>query len=167
MIIATDANILINFIHVGRLDLLGALPGKAFTVPIPVVREIRDSAQAAVLQKALRAEHLGQADLTGPDELEYYANLCRTLGKGESACLALARHRGWSIASDEKRLFRRTAIAELGEAGVTTTPELMVQAIHAGLATVDEADAWKALLARHRFVMKFDSFSDLLGNASE
>jgi hypothetical protein len=38
-VVVTDANILINLIHVGRLDLLGKLPPYSFVVPEEVVKE--------------------------------------------------------------------------------------------------------------------------------
>lgn len=100
--------------------------------------------------------------MTSIDELEHYSKLIRTLGKGESACLALASSRNWSLASDEKRLFRRTAIVEIGERNIWTTPDIILHAIHAGLASVEETDHWKECLTQNRFHMKFDSFTELL-----
>jgi hypothetical protein len=41
-IVAADANILINFIHVQRLDLLGHLPEYEFVMPEEVRGEITD-----------------------------------------------------------------------------------------------------------------------------
>ncbi len=36
-VVVTDTNILINLIHIGRLDLLGKLPPYSFVVPEEVV----------------------------------------------------------------------------------------------------------------------------------
>ena len=41
-VVVTDTNILINLIHVGRLDMLGQLPGYEFAVPEQVVIEVTD-----------------------------------------------------------------------------------------------------------------------------
>lgn len=161
-IIATDANILINFMHLDRLDVLGTLPGCRFIAPQEVTNEITDEVQVLILQNAFEAAHIEQTALSSIDELEMYADFNRTLGKGESACLALALHRGWLIASDEKGAFSRTVIEHIGKGKLVTTPELIVHAIHSGLTTVEEADRWKELLAERRFAMKLDSFSDLL-----
>lgn len=161
-IVALDANVLINFIHIGRLDLLGNLSAMTFMVPNEVENEITDGMQAAALKEATAAGHLQQTAMTDPAELEHHVALTRYLGKGEAACLTLATARGWSLASDEKRLFRRTAITEIGNARILTTPDLIVHAIRAGLASVDEADRWKRFLASQRFKMKFDSFAELL-----
>lgn len=38
-VIVIDATVLINLTHVGRLDLLGSLPGFVFVAPDPVVAE--------------------------------------------------------------------------------------------------------------------------------
>ena len=45
-----------------------------------------------------------------------------------------------------------------------TTPAIYLRAIRAGLLSVAEADADKALLASRRFVMRFASFADLLNS---
>jgi predicted nucleic acid-binding protein len=95
-------------------------------------------------------------------ELTTYAELRRVMGKGEAACLALAEARGWIVASDEKKRFRREVIARLGEERLVTTAGLFVLAIRAGLLSVEEADQAKAILERHRFRMKFRSFRELV-----
>jgi len=160
--IATDANVLINFIHIDQLELLGALPDTIFVIPGEVVNEITDSVQAAALQKAFAAGHVHRTDLAGISELEQYSTLIRTLGNGESACLALARSRNWSLASDEKRLFRRTALAEVGKERIWTTPDIIVHAIQAEVVSVEEADHWKEHLSQNRFHMQFCSLAELL-----
>ena len=58
LVVLTDTSVLINFLHLDRLDLLGKLPGYEFQVPDHVVEEIRD-----------------------PVEIESYARFHRTLGK--------------------------------------------------------------------------------------
>ena len=162
VVILTDANVLINLIHIGQLDLLRHLPGYRFMVPEHVMAEINQDDQARCLAEAMADNVLEVSAITDLDEMALYAELHRTLGQGESACLAIAVHRGFSIASDEKRAFRRTAIKEIGEGRLMTTQDLIVSAIRAGLATVAQADQWKCELENKRFKMKFKSFQDLL-----
>jgi predicted nucleic acid-binding protein len=162
VVVVTDANVMINFIHIGRLDLLANLPGMRFVVPEQVVAEITDTSQAAALHAALENSELDEMCMTDAEEISRYAELAATLGRGESACLTIAEARGWTVASDERRAFRRTAVARLGEQRLLTTPALMVHAIQARLATVAEADQWKDLLEQRRFRMKFTSFGELL-----
>ncbi len=106
-VVVTDANILINLIHVGRLDLLGKLPLYSFVVPEEVVKEVKDPSQAEALQTAISSGLLQEVQLMDPAELTVYADLIQILGSGEAACLSLAQCRQWLIASDEKKKFRR------------------------------------------------------------
>ena len=84
------------------------------------------------------------------------------MGRGEAACLALAVTENWIVASDEKRRFRREALARLGEGRILTTPGLMVLAIRAGIITIEEADQAKAVLETKRFTMGFASFNEFI-----
>jgi len=86
------------------------------------------------------------------------------MGKGEAACLAMAEARGWMIASDEKKRFRREVTARLGLERLVTTAGLFVIAIRAGVISVEEADQAKEILERHRFRMAFRSFRELVEN---
>jgi predicted nucleic acid-binding protein len=88
------------------------------------------------------------------------------MGAGEAASLALAVQMGWAVASDEKRAFRREALARLGPGRILTTPGLYVLAIRAGLLSVAEAGADKARLDACKFRMGFSSFGDLISRES-
>src|SRR5690242_3099869 len=110
-VVVTDTNILINLIHVGFLDLLSKLPAYTFVVPEEVVKEVSDPRQRQALEEALSCGVLQVVQLTDPAELTAYAQLITFLGSGEAACLSLAEYRNWLIASDEKRKFRREALA--------------------------------------------------------
>jgi len=159
---AIDANVLINFMHIERLDILGMLPDWKFVAPQEVINEITDEAQVLALQNAFNAGHIQQTALSSIDELEKYAAFNRTLGKGESACLTLALHRGWTIASDEKGVLARRVSEHVGTERLITTPDIMIHAIRAELATVEEADGWRDVLAKCRFTMKINTFTELL-----
>jgi len=161
-IVVTDAAIIINLAHAGRLALLGALPPYEFVVPEDVVSEITQPAQREALEAAIEAGHLRRESITAPAELARYGDLRQVVGKGEAACLTLAESHGWLIASDEKRRFRREVLARLGSGRLVTTPGLFVLAIRAGAMSVDEADEAKAILERHRFRMPFASFSEVV-----
>jgi predicted nucleic acid-binding protein len=161
-IVVTDANVLINLMHAGRLDLLGALTTFEFVVPDHVIAEITVPAQRQALEIALTRGALSKRSVTSPRELATYTELRRIMGSGEAACLAMAEARGWLIASDEKRRFRREVIARIGEGRLMTTAGLFLIAIRAGMMSVEEADQIKEILQRHRFRMAFRSFRELL-----
>jgi len=157
-IVLADASVLVNLAIVDRFDLLGALPGLRFRVPEDVVAEVQR--QRHVLDRAFEAGHLDRTSLTGIAVLDHFAKLRHQLGPGEAACLALAHERGWSVASDERRWFRKEALRLLGEDRLLTTPDLFRLAIRHDYWTVSDADEAKEILERNRFRMRFASFSD-------
>jgi predicted nucleic acid-binding protein len=160
--ILLDANVLINFIYVDQLDLLGKLNEYQFFIPEHVVAEITRKNQAALLKKAIGSGILEKTVITDIEEIADYSEFHKTLGQGESACLSIALNRGYSIASDEKGLFRRIVIEKIGRQRLVTTPDLILTAIRANLITVAQADKWKERLETHRFKMKFESFNEYL-----
>ncbi|MCG8556095.1 MAG: hypothetical protein MJD61_12545 [Proteobacteria bacterium] len=161
-VVVTDANVLINLMHVTRLSLLNDLTGYQFVVPDHVRLEITNPDQAAVLDEAVTQGWLRVEAVTDMGALALFAELVTRVDRGEAACLALAATNGWMVASDEKRRFRREAKTRLGEFNILRTQDLFVLAIDAGLITVEEADADKAVLERHRFKMSFASFRELV-----
>ena len=158
----TDSNILINLAHISRLDLLGKLPPFSFVVPEEVIKEITDQGQAGPVQEAIASAVLQEVQLSSIAELQIYARLVRTLGSGEAACLALAECRNWLIASDERKSFYREAVVRLGQKRILNTAGILLTAIRLGVLSVEEADQAKVFLQQRRFIMKFDSFRDLL-----
>ena len=76
--------------------------------------------------------------------------------------MSLAQTRGWLIASDEKRVFRREALSGLGPGRIINTPGILLVAIRAGVLSIDEADRMKTDLEQHRFRMPFGSFREML-----
>ena len=159
-VVVTDANVLINFFHIGRLPLLGALTPYRFVVPAEVVNEITEPAQKADVARALVQGVLTETVIDSIEALALFGTLRDLMGRGEAACLALAATEGWMIASDEKRRFRHEAVARIGEARIVGTASLLRHAIKIGGLTVAEADGFKVLLESKRFVMPFSSFGD-------
>ena len=145
-----------------RLDLLGRLPGFAFVVTPDVLAEIVQPDQKRQIDDAVTAGTVRIEELSGSEALTLFAELRRIMGTGEAACLALAFHKRWSVASDEKRAFRREALARLGPGRILTTPGLYLVAIRSGLISVEEADADKAMLEACKFRMDFSSFRDMI-----
>lgn len=161
-VVVADANVLINLIHVSRLGLCADLPGLSFMVPDHVSREIRRPGQRAQLDDALNSGALQLCSISDPEDLGLFADLIVRLGRGEAACLVLAKRYGWTIASDEKGRFRKEAVKRLGKHRLIGTPDLFVRAIQAELVTVEEADSDKATLEGQRFRMAFKSFREKL-----
>lgn len=139
-------------------------PPPRFQVPAEVVEEVRRPYHRELLDRALGAGHLETTSLEEIAVIDRFRQLRRDLGlgRGEAACLALAHARGWMVASDEKRVFRREACALLGEGRLLNTPGLFVLGIRQRYWTASEADQAKGVLERNRFRMRFRSFRDLM-----
>lgn len=131
-------------------------------VPDAVLAEVTLTDQQTQVTAALSAGTISLCQTTTMPELTLYAELRSVMGSGEAACLAIAVSNGWSVASDEKKRFRREVLTRLGPTQLLTTQEIYVLAIRAGVLTVSEADGDKAALAERRFVMKFGSFAEIL-----
>lgn len=158
--IALDASVLINFLILGRTDLLARLPGVRFLVPEPAAAEVTRPDQARVLKNSVASGHVRIVRTDSPTELSEIERLRRLIGHGEAACLVVAGSQGSFVACDERGRFLRVAVELLGEGRIVTTPGLIVLAIEANLITVSEADEMKATLERHRFRMPFGSFRE-------
>ena len=161
-IVITDANVLINLATANGMTLLRDLPGHEFILPEEVRDEVTGERQRERLDGAIAAGYLTVRRLESVEGLALFVDLRRTLGAGESACLAMAKVEGCLVASDERRAFRREANRLLGSEGVVTTADIYLMSIRAGIITVSEADAAKTILAANRFAMPFGSFSELL-----
>ena len=161
-VVITDANVLINFMHIGQVALLGDLPTYRFQLPAEVLRELIDDDQRAQIEAAIAAHQLNLMVIEALDTLALFGELRDLMGRGEAACLAVAATTNCHLASDEKKRFRRKAIELIGEARIVRTEDLLVNAIRCGKRTVAQADEYKRILAANRYAMPFSSFADRL-----
>ena len=161
-VVITDANVLINFLHIGQVALLSELPVYRFQLPTEVLNELTDGDQRAQIEAAIAARQLELMVIEALDALTLFGDLKDLMGRGEAVCLAVAATTGCHLASDEKKRFRRKAIELIGEARIVRTEDLLVEAIRRGRRTVAQADAYKLALAANRYAMPFSSFADLV-----
>jgi predicted nucleic acid-binding protein len=94
------------------------------------------------LASAFEAGSLYLCDFHREEELNLFVQLATALDDGEAACLAIAKVRGWTLATDDRKGRR-----EAGILGVTviTTPELMKA--WADATNADDAAVAQALRA--------------------
>lgn len=161
-IVVTDANVLINLMHVSRFGLLAKIPNHEFVVPEHVREEITIAEQRSTLDAAASEGWLKIEVIDDLGAITVFTELIAHIGRGEAACIAIAAKEGWYIASDEKKRFLREAIARVGAGHVLTTVDVFVLAINAGLLTIEDADADKATLEGRRFKVSFASFRELV-----
>ena len=151
--VAVDATVLINFLILKGVDILGRLQGYRFVIPDTADAEVIQPQQRIVLHRAFDSGFLERHVVTDPKELQVFAELLRVMGVGEAACLAAADHRGWLVASDEGRVFRRIAVERIGEDRILTTPTILAEAFTEGMIRRTELQEAKLALERHRLTI--------------
>ena len=161
-IVVTDANVLINMMHVSRLGRRAKIPNHEFVVPEHVREEITIAEQRATLDAAVNDGWLKIEVIDDLGAITAFTELVAHLGRGEAACIAIAAKEGWYIASDERKRFLREAEARVGVGRVITTVDVFVLAIRAGLLTVEDADSDKLTLESKRFKVSFTSYRELV-----
>jgi len=129
-----DACCLINLFASGRQSEVIQAFGGDFYVPQRVCNEalsIRrpdpmDDASLVSepidLTDALRKDLIRLCRVEGVEENELFIGFAMELDDGEAACLAVAKMRGWAVATDDKKAIR---LANAHSVPVITTPELM------------------------------------------
>lgn len=166
-IIVADTSVLLNFLNIGRMDLIGKHP-RRFLATDHVENEINDEMQRAAFRAAIAAGQLDICRVDDPREVELFLRLGPgvRLGAGECSALAVALNRGHAIAIDDNRAVNRAfRTAGLGSARIEIirTPDVIVALIRASVLTVQQADVIKEDWARyHRFRIKAATFADLL-----
>ena len=164
-IIVTDASVLINFLRIDRTDLLAG-HSHDFLATDHVAGEITDRYpdQQQRFATALETGAIAEARVTAEQELRLFASLLDSgrLGAGECSAIALAVHRGYILAIDDRLAANHARRAD-ATLRIAATQDLMVSMIQEGLLAVGAADRIKHEWAtRHRFVLKLDSFQSLL-----
>ena len=164
-IIATDASVLINFLRIDRTDLLAG-HSHAFLATDHVAAEITDRYpdQQQRFAAAVAAGAISETRVTKPEEIQLFVSLFAAgrLGAGECSAIALAIHRRYILAIDDRlaTTHARRADATLR---ILATQGLVVSMIREGLLDVSEADRIKQEWAtRHRFRLNLASFRDLV-----
>jgi predicted nucleic acid-binding protein len=160
--VCTDACVLINLAHVSRLDLLGQIQDMIFHAPQEVLNEVTEPGQMRKVEEALESGVLHRLKIFDVEELEAVAKYVEQFGKGESACLAVAIHRHWVVATDETK--DRRLSREIASRGIKliNTPGILLKAIRQGSLSVQAADLIKAELEENSFKMSFKSFQELV-----
>jgi predicted nucleic acid-binding protein len=166
-IVVADTSVLLNFLKIGRMDLIGSHP-RRFLATDHVENEITDETQRAAFLAAVASGHLDTCTVNDRREVELFLRLAPgvRLGAGECSALAVAVNRGHAIAIDDNRALNRAfRDAGLGSVRIEIirTPDVMIALIRSGVLTVEKADRIKDEWAReHRFRINAATFADLL-----
>jgi predicted nucleic acid-binding protein len=105
------------------------------------------------LTPLIQAGFLHECDLEGADETELFVQMATKLDDGEAACFAIAKNRGWLLATDERPTEN---LAKKHGVSIITTPELVKH--WADKIKADEGDVakvlWKIQTYAHYFPRK-------------
>lgn len=164
-IVIADTSVLINFLAVDRMDLIKR-HSCHFLITDHVRQEITEhyQEQFSRLKDALEQGILEEISVTDAEEVETFAKLTKleSFGNGECACIAVALHRSYTLAIDDKKAIKQARLS-CPTISIITTQDLMVSMIKAELITVNEADAIKNEWAStYKFKLKISSFGDLI-----
>jgi predicted nucleic acid-binding protein len=135
--IGFDSTVLINFGEANCFELLI----EAVTQPRYLLREaeleLLSPATNRAIGDCMEAGTFTLCDLEAV-EMPKWVELSARLGAGEAATIAAAKHRGWSVALDDKTA-RGLARIELGKHRLTGTIGILVYAVEVGCVSRTDA----------------------------
>ena len=161
--IVLDTSILLNFVKIGRVELLGQL-GTSVVLLDQVFDEVRRPKQRKVVKDAVTASTLDLQSVRNPVEVALFTELRAggRLGAGECAVLAVALTRNW-VAGLQDRRAGTEGQRRCEDLVLYQTEDLVLKLIKTGYLTIEEADGFLAEWAeKHRFKSKITSFRDLM-----
>lgn len=156
----TDASVLLNYLGLGRLDLLTRLPRRTVLTP-EVDREAKRN--RAPLDAALAAGEITiESPPLAPDDAALFARLAQRLSLADASCVVAAKVLGADLATDD-RATRRAAEDVLPHDTLVGTEMLLAEAVRAGLLTLTDGDALLGELVKIKYRPKVASLRELLG----
>ena len=161
--IVLDASVLLNFVKIGRIELLGQLDTSVVLLD-QVFDEVRRPEQREAVEGAVKAGILDLQSVRDPVEVALFANLRADgrLGAGECAVLAVALTRNW-VAGLQDRRARVEGQHRREDLALCQTEDLVLKLIRSGHLTLNEADGFLVeWAAKHRFKSRLTSFRDLM-----
>ena len=163
--VVLDSSVLVNFLRIGRTDLIGRRSPFRFHLPDVVEGEIAPKYpdQQAALAAAIRSRDILRRPIVDPAEIQLFQNLMQSgrLGAGESATLSVAALSSLPAAVED-RAAAKVAASLSPPVSILKTQDVVVEAIRGGRLTVAEADQLLLEWAtHHRFRLRLTSFADL------
>ena len=161
--IVLDTSILLNFVKIGRVELLGQL-GTSVVLLDQVLDEVRRPNQNKTVKDAVAAGTLDLQSVRNPVEVALFTDLRAggRLGAGECAVLAVALTRNW-VAGLQDRRARTEGQRRREDLALCQTEDLVLTLIKADYLTIEEADGFLVeWAAKHHFRSKVTSFRDLM-----
>jgi predicted nucleic acid-binding protein len=106
-----------------KLHLPAKVKGEARYILQPDEEDQSKLVKTAInLDPLIRSGLLHECDLEGEEETDLFVQIAVKLDDGEAACFAIAKNRGWLLATDERPTER---LAKQHSVSIITTPELV------------------------------------------
>jgi predicted nucleic acid-binding protein len=163
MLIVADTSVLLNFLKIGREQLLTQLPE-----PVAVTNHVREELTVPAQRERLAAltstNQIREIILDSLPELQMFARLMKSgrLGSGECSALTHGLLHKSTVALDDSRAIKEARKID-ASLRILQTQDIVVRLIKAGQLTIQEADAIKQEWAKmHRFALSFSSFQEIL-----
>lgn len=174
--VAVDACCLINLLAGGRILCPGSDPsvaagnlamGLTLHVPVQVIEESLyllkpDDENPGKLVKTpvdlapyVRAGLLDPCHTETPEEIDLFVQLATTLDDGEAACLAIAKIRGWMLATDDRPAGKLAG--RLGVEAITTPGLVRRWAERTGAGRHEVATLLRSIQTFARFIPRHES----------
>lgn len=155
-----DCDVLSHFIKAGRLDDLPYIYDIKIVINDEVKKEIKKRpGYDTIIDDFIKNHSIGEIKLEdNEDSLKEYAKLIKRKGKGESACLALAKVNRKSIASsngiDVKNYCKENNIE------CYSTGDFLYEAIMSGKMTPDECNNFITTVKAKNSTLPYDSIEE-------
>ena len=116
-----DSATLSNFYLIGAQDVLLRRYKRRMVIPWEVFDEVSSGVMRSPRLKLfaghVAAKNIKVATLSRKEQA-LYLSLIESLGKGEAACLAMARRRAWTVATDDKAARRECTALNVAYTGI-------------------------------------------------
>jgi hypothetical protein len=163
MLIVADTSVLLNFLKIGREQLLTQLPE-----PVAVTNHVREELTVPEQRERLvtltASKQIQEIVLDSIPELQMFGRFMASgrLGPGECSALTHGILHKSTVALDDTRAIKEARKID-ASVKILQTQDIVVRLIKTGQLTIQEADAIKQKWAKmHRFALGFSSFQDIL-----
>jgi len=147
MSVLSNTTVISNFASIGQLDVLRQLFG-TLSISTEVYHEIEVGLEEGyrfydgidqLLRPFTSDGWMELISMTHEQELRYFHDLPARLHRGESSCLAIARHRSWLLLTDD-----RDARQEAMRQGIMVSGSIgcLVLAVDHGHCSLSQANSW-------------------------
>jgi predicted nucleic acid-binding protein len=147
MSVISNTTVISNFASIGQLDVLQQLFG-SLAISTEVYHEIEVGLEEGyrfyegidqVMSPFSSGGWIQLTSMTDDQELRSFHEMPARLHRGESSCLAIARHRNWLLLTDD-----RNARQEAMQQGIRVSGSIgcLVLAVDQGICSLSQANIW-------------------------